>query len=216
MNRLFEISDEDRDWIDERYPDLHIDDKEKEIKGRIHVNREWNGISVERDIRVRIPLIQNQEKCLPECFVEKEFIDSIVQKYSIKQIDLHVYENYSMCILLKPLENTVIPVPFSFNFFLYKLVEVQLYWLAYYEQYGNEPWRGYDHSIYGYFEAFLDEKINLHELKYAMHSYKVIQWSDFIRFSRKSLCICGSGKLMRKCHRCVLDAAGKVRGKGES
>ena len=113
--------------------------EEKQIKERYHLKIDFNKM---------------EGGVLPRVFDTKKRAQKVAEKNGLSLEDMHVYEDTSLCITLpsfvkeKKMQNG-----FDLKIFFEDVLEEVLYWHAYYEKNGHEPWKALSHREEGVIEA---------------------------------------------------------------
>ena len=97
---------------------------------------------------------------MPLVFDVKKRVRKVAKKDNLRLEDMHVYEDNMLCITLpefvreKKMKNG-----FDLEIFFEDVLEEVLYWHAYYEKYGHEPWKALPHGYDGMKDAVERYKI---------------------------------------------------------
>ena len=172
----------------EKYPNLTVTnqtDNRVDIKGKIHINRNCDKISVCKEYGIEISIPLNSDK-LPTVRETEHYI----RNYP------HIYTDRSLCLAT----DTDLYLHFKEGFDLLDWMEkyVELYFVSYecYKRYGVFPFGERSHGFRGILEFYRDY-FNLATLKQAEDILIFISTREYRgHFS----CPCGSGKKLRNCH----------------
>ena len=172
----------------ERYPNLTVTSKTEnkvDIKGKIHINRNCDKISVCKEYGIEISIPLNSDR-LPTVRETEHYI----RDYP------HMYTNKTLCLAT----DTDLYLRFREGFDLVAWMEeyVEIYFVSYecYKRYDVFPFGERSHGSKGVLEFYCDY-------------FKIpdsIQVKDFIsyiatkEYKGHHPCPCGSGKKLRNCH----------------
>ena len=172
----------------ERYPDLIVTrqtENKVDIRGKIHINRNCDKISVCKEYGIEISIPLNSDR-LPTVRETEHYI----RDYP------HMYTNKTLCLAT----DTDLYLHFREGFDLVAWMEnyVELYFVSYecYKRYGIFPFGERSHGSKGVLEFYCDY-FKISNAKQAMSFLSYISATEYKGHHR---CPCGSRKKLRNCH----------------
>ena len=202
------LREEDIEWLQTQYPKLKIDVLNKVIEGEISFTRGYQGYVLTDSYDVKILLQTDGRSLLPKVYETSNKIAEIAKKYEKEMIDLHVNADGSFCLVISEREQELFENTFNIKEFFKKSLEPFLFQMSYYDREGSFPWGEYAHGHLAYFELYAEENIDMNRL------FELVEKRDLVKAvatNRQSLCLCGSGKKLRKCHPLIYKAIHKIR-----
>lgn len=173
----------------ERYPNLTVTsqtDNRVDIKGKIHINRNCDKISVCKEYGIEVSIPLNSDR-LPTVRETEHYI----RDYP------HIYTNRTLCLAT----DTDLYLHFREGFDLVSWMEeyVELYFVSYecYKRYGIFPFGERSHGSKGVLEFYCDY-FKISDRKQAKG---FILYVANTKYKGHHPCPCGSGKKTRNCHR---------------
>ena len=133
-------------WIRQAYPRLFYNEEAGKIAGYFDLHSSYKNITITDSYDLRIDLVRLDPPFIPQVFEVGNRIRKTSVLYNRPLIDLHQYEDNKLCLIrpdafLKRFYNAHFILP---NFF--EIIKAVLYWQAYYERYGVEPWPAEEHG----------------------------------------------------------------------
>lgn len=210
------------EWLSHHYPDMYWDTDCQELRGELAFRMTYDsddeshyiinpnastcigqGILIEDVYKVDIVFWDAQ--FLPEVWEIGGRIKATQKKWGIDNlVDLHVYSKGDCCLCILPELDQKLPNGFNLEDFFHRLLVPYFYYQSYYEQFGQEPWRGYSHNDAGYLESYLYRQNTSPDLmkKYLIFlSPKTLKLLyDKKQLKGHHLCFCQSNQKFRKCH----------------
>lgn len=173
----------------ERYPNLTVTSKTEnkvDIKGKIHINRNCDKISVCKEYGIEISIPLNSDR-LPTVRETEHYI----RDYP------HMYTNKTLCLAT----DTDLYLHFREGFDLVTWMEeyVELYFVSYecYKRYGIFPFGERSHGSKGVLEFYCD----YFKIASSKQVKGFISYIATTEYKGHHQCPCGSGKKLRNCHR---------------
>ena len=142
----FVLSRNEIAWLRQAYPRLFYNEEAGKIAGSFDLQSSYKNITITDSYDLRIDLVRLDPPFIPQVFEVGNRIRKTSVLYNRPLIDLHQYEDNKLCLIrpdafLKRFCNAPFILP---NFF--EIIKAVLYWQAYYERYGVEPWPGEEHG----------------------------------------------------------------------
>lgn len=140
------LSKQEIAWLRQAYPRLFYNEEAGKIAGYFDLHSSYKNITITDSFDLRIDLVRLDPPFIPQVFEVGNRIRKTSVLYNRPLIDLHQYEDNKLCLIrpdafLKRFRNA----PFILqNFF--EIIKAVLYWQAYYERYGVEPWPAEEHG----------------------------------------------------------------------
>jgi len=223
------ISDEDKQWLQNDYPDLSIQRGSNgavEITGILSFSMTFlgegkpyviypapddsEGIQIQDKYQIRIVLKKSNFSDLPQVYETGSRLINVAQSRNLSPIDLHINESGALCLCIRPEEIINLPTGFTLRDFLQNLVVPFFYAQSYFEKNESWPWGEYSHGELGLIEWYLRNKNQSPEV--IKDFFDQLQKSDkFWPIFRRLLmsknaikghteCICGKKDKFRNCH----------------
>lgn len=178
------------------------------VEGGVIVHAEYEGEVITDRFEVRITSPDPASGRVPTLYEIGGRTVAIAAKWSRTDLrDLHRNPgDGSACVCVKQEEATWYPPGSDLSVFIDGLASNYLYGLAYYERHGRWPWGERSHGALGILEFYADNAVPLTQADIeAIVPYflKEGNWLDYdrqLRRPRRGRCLCGSGKLLEKCH----------------
>jgi len=187
------ILEKDIEEIKKKYPELKIYPKNDEIvlKGLLDIyDRNGNYID---SFNVEIFVPKSFPKSLP---IVKEIGDDIP-----KNPDRHVNPDGTLCLTLPVIMKEKLKKNPSVVFYIEKFVKPYLAIQIYFEKTGKWLTGEYNHGEKGVIE-FISELFNLDiGIATKLYYYSKINMKKVAIINWNSLCPCGSGRVLKKCHK---------------
>jgi hypothetical protein len=207
-----EITENDKNWLKERYPALTITSRMGGlvIVGLFNFDAVYNSCTIADSYDVEIELKANELSALPRVRETRSRIKNVAKSRNIDLTDLHTYDDGTACLCVKPDEASYFPDGFSFQTFVEKLVVPFFYAQSFFEQKNSWPWATYSHGSLGWLEWYADQEFtavsittNYVQGLQAQHDWRKIHRALTRKGGPKSyrLCFCGSAKSYWNCHR---------------
>ena len=208
----FELTETDKNWLQERYPELNLTNKNGVlvIVGIFNFDAVYNDCRIADSYDIQIELKANELSTLPRVRETSSRIQKVAKSRSIDLPDLHTYDDGTACLCVKPAEASYFPDGFSFQIFLENLVVPFFYAQSFFEQNNNWPWETYSHGSLGWLEWYFDQEFTSAELT-SLYLQELRHQNDWRKIHRaltrkggpKSyrVCFCGSSKSYWYCHR---------------
>ena len=168
----YQITEQDLVYIKNRYVKSirhkfyfllknHCNNKKILKKNYFHINLpfelEYKGKIIKGSYCLKIDFNRMDGGVLPQVFDIKNRIKKVAERNNLKLEDMHVYENNMRLCLTLPsfVKEKKMQNGFDFKIFFENVLEEVLYWHAYYEKYGREPWKALSHGDKGV-EEFIE------------------------------------------------------------
>jgi hypothetical protein len=165
------LSDKDILLLSINYPTLEYIKDNNTISGVLYFDLTLSSqakIRIKDSYCIEISLYLHDDSCLPTVRETNGKIQQMAARKRIKKEDLHLNStNGEMCIIIPPKEKERYPNGFQLKEFLYH-IEEHLYWVSYFDRYGEKPWKDQNHSDHGYLELF---KENRHKYRQCVKLY---------------------------------------------
>lgn len=154
---MVKLNDKEIGWLRNNYPQMVYDEVRSVISGLFYINHCYNGITIKDrfKIEVRLYAMKDREE-YPVVYNPDGRILKIAKRKNMKNEDLHVYTNNSLCLGLPARFYEYYPNGFDLQTFFKHLSE-HLYWVAYYERYNKAPWPAELHGDNALIEYFIDQ-----------------------------------------------------------
>ncbi|WP_200764030.1 hypothetical protein [Nitrosophilus alvini] len=203
------LTQQDIDWILDRYPNMEYDKSVNEIFGELSFKRKYQETKVFDAYNVRIFFndIDSHTK-LPKVICECDKVQKIAQKYKIDTTDLHINTNGSFCLTIQGDEHIFFTNGFTIQEFFKNAVEGFLFQLSYFDRYGSFPWGEYAHGYLGHIEKFASGFISIQDLFERLTKEEL---AKVLLTNRQSKCLCGKGKKLRNCHPLVFKGINRMK-----
>ena len=220
----FEITEDEKIWLQVNYPDLYFDSEKPAIRGELFFKMYWSkkdgyvlnpddsyegkdGTIIQDAYEIEIDLLK--QKFLPPVREVGGRILRSKEKWNVvRLIDMHVYPDGTACPCMPIEAQTKLPNGFNLKDFFENLVIPFFYYQSFFEKYGREPWKGYSHGDLGILESYLCQKnpstelINLFFCCLSDELRKCLIKN--VCFNGQEPCICQSKRKFSKCHRKAL------------
>jgi hypothetical protein len=160
------LTEVDEEYLLNNYPSLIYDKKRNLIYGRITLNhkfKDFRAISGE-SYNIEFPLMTQGYYLLPDnrinpmpLFMRKrdyilprvKDVDNkilkIAKRKKINPQDMHLINNEYLCLIHKTKEKGRYPEGYKLKEFLHH-IEEHLYWVTYFDRYGEKPWPDEPHN----------------------------------------------------------------------
>lgn len=216
------INEEEKQWINENFPELVFHSCNTRISGELHFKAFY---SPDEKLFIRNPEngYENNFGFIEDCFeveisniygnqvpVVREIskkIEKTKNQLGLKDLmDLHINGDGTFCLCVKTEESLILNNSFNLIDFFEKLLIPFLYYQSYYYKYQIEPWEGYSHGNMGILESYLkkSDKSNKDLINiYFNYLSKNIRLGikQNIKLRGHNNCLCGSGNKFRNCHK---------------
>jgi len=202
------LTKEDIEWIQSRYPELKISQDGKYIEGDLSFSRGYKGYHISDSYIVRVSLSIESGTILPKVYEMSNKIVEIVKAKAKDMSDLHINPDKSFCLCIPEREEELFENGFTVKEFFINSVEQFLFQISYYDQRGYFPWGEYAHGYLGHLETFAEGKIDIEQLILLLEKYEILM---LMNTNRQSLCLCGSGKKLRSCHPLIFKGINKIK-----
>ncbi len=204
---VIKLTKKDIGWIKQKYPKLER--KSDTIwLGELKFNREFKGVSISSSYSLEINFEPKQGSMLPQVKELGNKIDKISKELNLPIIDLHINNDKTICLCIYKKEKEYFANGFSVQVFFEDILEPYLYWVTYYQQHKMQPWDGYAHGEFGYLELYAENEISIDELKEYISIEKLLEYK---KMKGHHSCLCGSKKILRKCHVLIYSAVYKLK-----
>lgn len=169
-----------------------------------------SGKRIQDKYKIKIVFKTSEHSNLPQVYEEGGRIKSVSLAKNRKLEDLHMNPSGAACLCLNTEEKEQLPNGFYLPDFFHNLVIPFFYGQAFFENNGVWPCEEYNHAICGLLEGYLgrDNATEEEVRKFLDHLRKRNDWSLIqTRLALKEevkgnqLCICGSQKYFRNCHK---------------
>lgn len=223
------INNEDKQWLQDNYPTLKIQDGRDgiiEIVGVLSFNMAFlgqgkpyiinppgdysEGIKIQDKYQIRIELKKSDFSDLPQVYEIGSRLNNIAQSRNLRTVDLHINPSGAVCLCIKPEEAGYLPSGFNLRDFFQNLVIPFFYAQSYFEKNNSWPWGQYSHGGIGLIEWYLRNQNQGPEvIKELFDRLKRDKncWPMFQRLLRSknaikghTECICGKKEKLRDCH----------------
>ncbi len=201
------LTKKDIDWIQKKYPKLK---RKSDIlwQGEVNFNREFNGVPIKSSYLLEIKFESKQGSILPQVKELGGKFDEISKELNLPIIDLHINHDKTICLCIYKKEKGYFTNGFSVQVFFENILEPYLYWITHYQRYKTQPWGGYAHGEFGYLELYAENEISISELKEYISIEKLLKYK---KMKGHHPCLCGSKKILRKCHVLIYNAIYKLK-----
>lgn len=137
---MVKLEDKEIEWLRNRYPQMYYDTEKSVISGLFSINHCYNDVTIKDSFKIEIILsVMKDREEFPTVYNTDSRIRKIAKKKNMKNEDLHVYDNNSLCLGLPARFHEYYPKGFDLQTFFRHLSE-HLYWVAYYDRYNKAPW----------------------------------------------------------------------------
>jgi len=206
-----QLTEDDKDWLQKRYPDLSIK-SEKDVLvvvGVFTFDAVYNSCRISDSYDVQIELKANALSTLPRVRETSSRIKQVAKSRKYDLADLHSYTDGTACLCVKPEEKEYFPDDFCFQKFVEELVVPFFYAQSFFEKNGSWPWETYSHGSLGWLEWYFDQETpSLNTTKeFVDNLHSQYDWKKIRRaLTRKGgvkshrACLCGSTKSYLNCH----------------
>lgn len=202
------LSKKDLQWIQQKYPRLSFNPQKNSLRGLLFFNREYNSTIIEDNYAIEIMLESKENSILPTVKEINQRIKHIAQDLSKSPLDLHLNVDDTLCLCIKPIEETYFPNGFDIKIFFEQVLEPYLYWVSFYEKFTFPPWDEYAHGKWGYLELYGENKISLNDIE---PYFKLNELGVLKKLKGHHQCPCGNKKKLRTCHPLILQAIYKLK-----
>ncbi len=137
---MVKLNDKEIGWLRNNYPQMVYDEVRSVISGLFYINHCYKGITIKDRFKIEIRLyaMKDREE-YPVVYNPDGRILKIAKRKNMKNEDLHVYTNNSLCLGLPARFYEYYPNGFDLQT-SFKHLSEHLYWVAYYERYNKAPW----------------------------------------------------------------------------
>ena len=101
--------------------------------------------------------LNNVTQGLPVVRETEKRIRSLARQRNLHPIELHIFSNDEMCIIIPPKIKERYPNGFDLKTLINHIQE-HLYYISFVEKNNKEPWKAYGHGEEGYYELYLENK----------------------------------------------------------
>lgn len=202
------FSDDEVAVVKKRYPRLERT-APGTIEGVLNMEGDFNGEVIAGDFTVRITAMNPNSGRVPALYEIGGRTQAIGAKLGIGDLrTLHLNLDGTACVCVKQAEKQKFPPGSDLFVFIQNLAVPYLYWLVYYEQYGQGPWGDYAHGGLGLLEFYSEDTTpqtveDIQEILPMLR--RELNWVEYHKQIRKPsgerMCLCGSGKIFRVCHK---------------
>lgn len=202
------LSPEDAEWLKAQYPKLKIDQIAQIISGEVDFTRSYEGYEISDSYTVKVLLKNSGGSILPKVYEVSDKIADIAKRHEKKLIDLHINTDGSFCLAIQDKEHELFTDGFTIQEFMLKALEPFLFQMSYFDRQGKFPWGEYAHGFHGHLELYAEGGIDTERLLEILSKKELCQ---ALLTNRQSLCLCGSGEKLRKCHSLVFRGIAKLK-----
>ncbi len=202
------FSDEEIAAVKTRYPGL-VRAGPDVVQGTLRMEAVYNGETLSGDFQIRITATNPNSDVLPALYETGGRTAAIAAAHGITDLrTLHRNRDGTACVCVKQIERRKYPPGSDLLVFVENLAVPYLYWLTYYERYGEGPWKDYAHGGLGLLEFYSEDTEpqtteGIREILPTLR--RELNWQEYHKQLRKPsgdrACLCGSGKPFRTCHK---------------
>jgi len=175
------------------YPKMHVTestDKHVVLAGRIHVNREAEGFTLNGwyDLEIHIPMNLNDLPVVSECG------GKVLKNYP------HRNGSGTLCLEAAPVIYQFFENGHTISEWMDQFVESYFFTYEYYQRFGTYPFGERSHGFVGAYEAYC-------ELFGTEDKYSILKLLNFAvnkKYRGHHRCPCGNGERLRNCHGKIL------------
>lgn len=162
---VLKLNKEHLEFLNNNYPNLSYNHKKNVIVGLLAFDLKYKDKEQIKDsYEIEIDLNQVSDLGMPIVREIKGRILSIAKNKNTFFGNLHLNnEDGEMCMILPPKVKERYPDGFDLKILL-EHIEEHLYWISYYEEYDEKPWKEYGHGELGYYELYLENKAKYSEV----------------------------------------------------
>ena len=204
----FVFSDDEIVAVKAKYPRLERTGPGT-IEGVLNMEADFNGKVIVDDFTIKMTATNPNSDRVPALYEIGGRTQAIAKKLSLQDLrTLHLNPDGTACVCVKQLEKQKFPPGSDLMVFVENLAVPYLYWLASYEQNREGPWGDYAHGGLGLLE-FYSEDTSLQtpeDIREVLPTFRrELNWVEYHKQIRKpsgeKMCLCGSGKIFRVCHK---------------
>ncbi len=138
-------------------------------------------------------------------------------KWRLSWADVHMYEDYSLCLCPEPEEKLMFANGFSLERYFYDVLIPYFYFQSFLGKFGREPWKSSSHRQAGLLESYrkqssvdvpIKEVINCYQAHLSPFLLKIA--SDSKNIDPNMICVCGSNKKFTECHPLAFEGLAKL------
>jgi len=227
----FSLTSDDKSWLSSQYPTLGLEETADSVvvSGKLKFemvydadkdsftispkNYKGKSVLIKDEYEVKIVLPKSGSNDLPKVFETASRITEVAKNKSLPKYDLHFNFDDSACLYVAGKETEYFPEGFDFKIFINHLVIPFFYAQSYFQKFEKWPWGEYSHGMLGLFEWYNErEDHSQADVDQMLNRLKLSgEWGSIAqRFKGgswvkgHSLCLCGSGNKIRKCHNSAL------------
>lgn len=140
------LSNEDINFLKEKYPGLIYDATENTICGELSFHRSFNEKPVKGKYSIEFKLESCGDSILPKVRETKGKILNIAKRKNISFADVHLNnEKGELCLIFPIKEKEFYPNGFELTRFI-NHIETHLYWVTFFDRYNKKPWKDEPHN----------------------------------------------------------------------
>lgn len=203
LEKKLMLSNAETQWLHKNYPDLII--SQDTICGEICFCREYEGINIIDNFKIKIILKTKEPSMLPKVGCMDDKIQNIAKRLNKKLDELHVNSDDSFCLTVYPKEKSFFTGGiFNIQEFFEKLLEPYLYWISFYAKHNKSPWGEYSHGELGILEFIAEENLDFRSMYKIIKNNKETKLREIVNMCRQNYCqVCKNKSKktkLRKCH----------------
>ena len=199
---------EDIEWIQTQYPKMKICENQKAIQGELIFSRGYKGQDISDSYEVKISLEIEDGTILPKVYEISNKITVMAKENNKEMSDLHINPDGSFCLCIPEKEEELFENEFTIKEFFKKSLEPFLFQMSFYAKNSYLPWGEYAHGYLGHIETYAEGKIDFDKLSLLLNKDDILR---VMNTNRQSICLCGSGKKLRKCHPLIFKGINKMK-----
>lgn len=170
---MVQLTSEEQKWLVENQPSLKYDAERLSISGLFSINHTYKGITIKDCFEIDVQLKGMSSRMqYPIVYNPDSHIKRIAKIKMVPLMDLHINYSNRLCLGLPERFTEYYPNGFELQLFFEHLAE-HMYWVAFYERYGEPPWEAEKHGSDASFIWKVDKSIENNDVDSLRKLYRM-------------------------------------------